>query len=76
MTTTTSKLGERQRGVLRSLEREPYPGGWYWQNHSTTVSILDSLVKRGLVDYTPPLPGRGRGARYRINDAGREAVRT
>lgn len=46
----TRDLGPRQLQVLRALVREGvYPGGWYYGNHSTTVTVLDSLVKRGLV---------------------------
>lgn len=45
----TRPLGARQEAVLDALIRHrTYPGGWYWDNHSTTVEILDSLVKRGL----------------------------
>lgn len=45
------KLGEVQEGVLRALRehRVFYAGcGWTWENYSTTVRVLDSLVKRGL----------------------------
>lgn len=51
-------IGDTQRSVLRALAgrdeprrfRRPYPGGgWVWDNHSTTVRILDRLVIRGLV---------------------------
>lgn len=46
-------LGENQRWALRSLaehnEGTWYPGaGWVWSNRSTTVRLLDSLVRRGL----------------------------
>lgn len=45
-------LGERQKACLDALKRHgQYPGGWCWVNHSTTVAILESLVKRGLVTY-------------------------
>lgn len=48
-------LGDTQRHVLWSLVSHEsigvwYPGsGWYWKNTSTTVRIMDSLEKRGLV---------------------------
>lgn len=46
------KLGENQQACLDALKRHgQYPGGWVWENHSTTVSILESLVRRGLVTY-------------------------
>ena len=46
-------LGENQRHALRCLaERNGgtwYPGaGWVWSNVSSTVRLLDSLVRRGL----------------------------
>jgi len=67
------RLGRTQRGVLNALAREPWPGGWLWQNTSTTVRVLNSLVKRGLASHT----GDARFAygRYRITEAGREALR-
>lgn len=46
-------LGVNQQGVLRSLrEHGPYrPGcGWLWDTPSGTVRILESLVRRGLVE--------------------------
>lgn len=54
-------LGANQRGVLDSLrDHGQYPGGgWVWGNHSTTVKILDSLVKRGLVATDAVTPSRG-----------------
>lgn len=46
-------LGERQRLCLEEMRRygDRYaPGcGWAWENHSTTVTIMESLVRRGLV---------------------------
>lgn len=48
------KLGKTQAEVLRSLRN--HHGfyhqccGWVWDNHSGTIKILDSLVKRGLVE--------------------------
>lgn len=57
-------LGERQLLCLRALVRHgKYPGGWKWDNHSGTVTILNALVKRGLAQlnddvYTPTDEGR------------------
>ena len=48
------KLGPTQTVVLRSLiEYGSWPGGgWIYGNNSTTMRVLDSLVKRGLVERT------------------------
>lgn len=46
----TTKLGARQESVLKALkDHGVYPGVWEYGTRSETVSILDSLVKRGLV---------------------------
>lgn len=46
-------LGRNQTAVLRALRQHgSYPGAWVWDNHSGTVRILESLVKRGLVTKT------------------------
>lgn len=91
MDTLTRKnppLGKNQIGCLQSLARHGgWPGGWYWENDSTTARILDSLVKRGLVTHTAPRPKTHtvtgakmqypvtpRYGQYRINDAGRAAL--
>ena len=73
-------LGRRQLGVLRALnENGGYPtGAWYWESDSVTVTVLESLTKRGLVERTlrahiDPQTGRP-SYNYRINDAGREAL--
>lgn len=59
MTTTKPrkqrKLGHVQRHVLSALNGWGYyyPGcGWRWGNTSTTVRVLESLVRRGLVIRT------------------------
>lgn len=46
------ELGPNQKGVLDALQRHgkyEQNGRWVWDNHSGTVKILESLVKRGLV---------------------------
>lgn len=51
-TVTTRPLGENQRSVLFAMSRHNSyyrGGGWHWLDHSSTVRILDTLVKRGLV---------------------------
>jgi DNA-binding PadR family transcriptional regulator len=70
-------MGDNQIGVLRTLEEYgPYPGRWIWGNHSTTIRILDSLVRRGFVEpypvhrYSPP---EEVVTYYRITDTGRAA---
>jgi DNA-binding PadR family transcriptional regulator len=68
-------LGNVQRGVLASLAREPYPGGWYWQNRSVTLRALESLVRRGLAVRSERTDAIGRTYQsYRISDAGRQAL--
>ena len=57
-------LGKNQRLALRAmLEHGGWPGtGWIWDNSSSTVRILDSLVRRGLVVryQTPVLTHAGK----------------
>ncbi len=49
-----NKLGKTQRSVLKSLADRSgvwFDGcGWLWSSRSMTVRILDSLVRRGLVE--------------------------
>lgn len=48
--TKVNKLGSNQKSILDSLANRPYPGGgWVWSNHSETIRLCESLVKRGLV---------------------------
>lgn len=71
---TKINLGSNQYGVLMSLnEHGGYPGrGWIWTNESTTVRILSSLVKRGLVDETlgEQVGSWRRPSSFKINAAG------
>lgn len=54
-------LGKTQKGVLQSLRQHGSWGrgcGWLWDTHSNTKKVLDTLVKRDLVEindgvYTP-----------------------
>jgi DNA-binding PadR family transcriptional regulator len=67
-------LGANQRGVLRAVvEYGTWPGAWVWKNPSTTVSILNSLVRRDLVEHKPSESPHHPGT-YRATDAGRELV--
>lgn len=46
----TRPLGSTQAKVLRALREHgswSYGCGWYWDTHSNTVRVLDSLVRRG-----------------------------
>ena len=45
-------LGDNQRHVLKALARYgaySKNGDWVWVSHGTTVTILESLVRRDLV---------------------------
>lgn len=57
------KLGANQRGVLSALVvHGNWPSGWIWENRSSTVNLLESLAKRGIVEVTerPMTDYRGR----------------
>lgn len=71
------KLGNNQIGVLRGLyQNGPYPGSWRWENHSTTVRILNGLVTRGFVETYEVANTRGPSTtHYRITEHGRIAYR-
>lgn len=76
---TTRPLGENQVHALRALVEHSgwRPGcGWIWANRSTTVRLLDSLVRRGLAVRTDVpdryVPGRT-SPRYEPTQQGREA---
>jgi len=48
-------LGKTQQSVLESVrERRGWSEGcgWVWGNYSTTVRVLEALVRRGLVVKT------------------------
>lgn len=77
------RLGENQSHALRCLAEYGngtwYPGaGWVWTNVSTTVRLLDSLVRRGLATKTEKtrLIGTRREPYpfYEITDEGRKEV--
>jgi DNA-binding MarR family transcriptional regulator len=76
-------MGENQEYALKALAEHNggtwYPGaGWVWTNVSTTVRLLDSLVRRGLVEKTTRT--RRVGTRpesypfYSITEAGRNEI--
>lgn len=75
-------LGDTQRHVLWSMISHDrtgvwYPGsGWYWTNISTTVRIMKSLERRGLVSARDRFTSQGgrkvRYIQYTITDEGRK----
>jgi hypothetical protein len=71
-------LGEVQRICLESLVRhDGYPGGWIYNNHSTTLRVLDALVQRGLATRTEkpgPYP-HIKHVVYRPTTAGKSLIR-
>lgn len=71
-------LGENQRHALRALAENNggtwYPGArWVWANTSTTIRLLDSLVRRGLATKTLKKSRRTEYTypHYTITDAGK-----
>ena len=72
------KLGWKQRAILKTLRQhgDYYKGcGWVWSGHLTTVRLLDSLVRRGLVEtYTktidPLIHPSYETTTYRLTDDG------
>lgn len=54
------RLGRRQRDMVRHLD---FIGGGRWPSHwvmrADDRKVLESLVKRGLVERTGTLPGAG-----------------
>lgn len=76
-------LGDNQRHALKALAEHNggvwYPGaGWVWANVSTTVRLLDSLVRRGLATKEIRQHRRTKNdyPYYTITDAGRQVRRT
>lgn len=67
----TRPLGVRQRGCLSALSRHRmYPSDWKYGTHRETVLILESLVKRGLVEKVEQP-----SVRYYPTEAGAVALR-
>jgi len=59
------RLGGIQEGVLKALiTHGGYPGGWVWDTRKHTEKVLDSLVKRGLVERTDHPMTDYRGQRF------------
>ena len=68
-----NKLGKTQLDILKVLSEDRtgryYPGcGWIWGNHSETVRILESLVKRGMIikESRPVKNQHGEYSTYRL----------
>lgn len=53
-------LGVDQETALRALETRDWPSGWRMGSSSHTIRILNSLVRRGLVE-TYEVPNRHTG---------------
>jgi len=69
-TTTTARiesLGKRQRNVLAALARHgSWNGsGWIWKNYSATKTVLDSLIRHGLVEVIDTSTGNDLSGEYR-----------
>lgn len=62
------RLGVNQRSTLESLVKFGFwPSGFLYAHYSTTVRIMDSLVKRGLAR-------KDTDGKYRPTDAGLSAI--
>jgi hypothetical protein len=46
------KLGKTQKIVLDRVSKDAFHGGcgWLWNNYSSTIRVLESLNKHGLVE--------------------------
>jgi hypothetical protein len=69
------KLGERQSATLRCLANKgAFPGhGWTYGTTSETISVLETLVKRGLVSKFPITSNSStRRYSYEITNEGRK----
>lgn len=69
------KLGENQKGIIESLKQHgSYHThgfcGWVWDTPANTVKILESLVKRGLVEVIEDKDYKPYGKIYRLKDNG------
>lgn len=71
---STRPIGETQIDVLKSMVRHGgywhQSCGWYWDNHSGTARICETLYQRCLVHKTT----EGRTPTYTINEHGRKAI--
>ncbi len=73
------QLGNIQRDVLGSLVRHKgywYANcGWYWDTHSGTKRIMESLLKRGLVEKFTDAPRSEQYPMYTITQVGRKEAK-
>jgi hypothetical protein len=62
----TNRMGDDQWSILRSLCERPWSdgAGWTWSNRSSTIKLLDSLVKRGLATCVDTSTNNYRRPRY------------
>ena len=68
------QMGDVQKEVLESIYRHKRfnrygPNGWIWDTNSNTIRVLESLQKRGLVEYLD------REHRWVISDLGVEMLK-
>jgi hypothetical protein len=66
-------LGKRQQALLEALQRHGSWSencGWHWDGPGLTTTILDGLVRRGLVERQE----RPHGPRYTLTPAARMVV--
>lgn len=71
-------LGKNQLGVLKSLSEHrfgytafPWGCGWVWNTRNGTVKIIETLVKKGLVDKGTYTTEEGKSyPQYTISRAG------
>ncbi len=73
------KLGKDARGMLNGLASYGYFGpqcGWRWRSPLTDRDILDSLYRRGLVQFHSSLRVKGKTLYhcYTITEAGKLAL--
>jgi hypothetical protein len=79
------EIGKNQMAVLESMMDNPHkawwPGcGWRWNTYSGTERILNSLVKRGMVEKKPwdhghaNLSGNWHHERWLLTEAGKQIV--
>jgi len=74
-------LGERQREVLQAIAKHSGTWrvgcGWLWDSYTSTITICESLVRRGLLrkeTLSEPVESILHTSRdiYHITDSGRE----
>lgn len=65
-------LGSTQKSFMKCMRKHKFWSancGWYWRNWSTTVSLLNGLIKRGLVRITDR---DGKDPLYELTEKGKK----